>query len=181
MNQLRDTPHNALVKIFSSRKQEKAKAFLSLQELKDLPPELLMMLEVLRTLWSIPKGANMNEILTPERVLEIGEEWKRYLLQNLPVDELDAYANPVYRQTLFEEGREEGIEEGIEKGIEKGAVSAKQKTFMMILEYKFGEISDVIKEMITMVDDVDKLDQWLNRALDAKLLSDLWEHVDDTE
>jgi len=74
-----------------------------------------------------------------------------------------------------EKGREEGIEKGREEGIEKGVVSAKQNTFVMILEHKFGEISDVIAEMITLVDDVDELDQWLNRALDAKTLGDLWE------
>jgi len=54
-------------------------------------------------------------------------------------------------------------------------VERKQNTFVMILEHKFGEISDVIAEMITLVDDVDELDQWLNRALDAKTLGDLWE------
>jgi len=90
---------------------------------------------------------------------------------------ITAYKERIYEQGL-EEGEEKGIEKGekgIEKGIEKGTISTKQKTFIMILEYKFGKVSDVISEMITMVDDVDELDGWLNRALDAESLGDLWE------
>jgi len=91
LNQLRDEPHNALTKIFASRKKEKAKAFLSLQKLEGLPSELLNVLEALWTLWSLPEGTNMNEILTPERVLEMSKEWKSFMFQQLSAEEADIY------------------------------------------------------------------------------------------
>lgn len=58
----------------------------------------------------------MSEILTPERVLEIGQEWTRLLLSNLPPEQLDAYINPDYKRTLLDSGRAAGREEGREEG-----------------------------------------------------------------
>lgn len=41
------------------------------------------MLKGLQTIWSLPEGIKMNEILTIEQVMEIGEASKRILLENL--------------------------------------------------------------------------------------------------
>lgn len=112
LNELRDEPHNALVKAFASRQREKAKAFRLLRRFWRLSAELLLMFEVLQAIWSLPEGATMNEILTPERVIEIGQEWKRILLSDLPPEELDAYINPEYKRALLNSGRQEGREEG---------------------------------------------------------------------
>ncbi|MEZ4864635.1 MAG: hypothetical protein R3C14_25215 [Caldilineaceae bacterium] len=54
----------------------------------------------------------MNKVLTPERVMEIREEWKRIFLKNLSPKDLDAYLNPEYKRALLTAGREEGREEG---------------------------------------------------------------------
>jgi len=49
------------------------------------------------------------------------------------------------------------------------------------LEHKFGEISDVIVEMIQQVDNISDLNDWINRALSAESLSDLWEEPTDEQ
>ncbi|MEZ4868019.1 MAG: hypothetical protein R3C14_42215 [Caldilineaceae bacterium] len=112
LNELRPEPHNALVKAFASRHQEKLTAFRLLRQFWRLSAELLLMLEVLQAIWALPEGAAMEEILTPERVMEIGEEWKRILLRNLSSEELDTYLDPAYKQTLLRAGQAEGREEG---------------------------------------------------------------------
>ena len=58
-------PHNAFVKAFASRPAQKAKALATIRQQTDLSDELLGYFEVLRTLWSLPEGAVMNELLTP--------------------------------------------------------------------------------------------------------------------
>jgi hypothetical protein len=57
---------------------------------------------VLRALWALPEGAAMNEALTPERVLEIGREWKRIFFQHATIDELDEMISPESLQKLTE-------------------------------------------------------------------------------
>lgn len=51
----------------------------------------------------------MTETLIPERVMAIGEEWKKVLLQSMTTEELDTYF-PAYKQTLLEQGLEQGLE-----------------------------------------------------------------------
>ena len=157
LNDLRDEPHNALVKAFASRKAEKAKAFGLLRRFWQLSSELLLMLEVLQTIWSLPEGATMNEILTPERVMEIGEEWKQIFLRNLSPEELDAYINPEYKRSLLTAGREEGREEG---------ESALCKTIEQILQRRFEHVPTDVKLLLqhcTLI----QLQELVNPALDT--------------
>lgn len=53
----------------------------------------------------------MSEILTPERVLEIGQEWKRILIQQTPKAELKALLSTELKQELIDQGIEQGIEQ----------------------------------------------------------------------
>ncbi|MCE7982748.1 MAG: hypothetical protein DYG89_16310 [Caldilinea sp. CFX5] len=46
----------------------------------------------------------MNEILTPERVMEIGEEWKRILIHHTPDAEMKKLLSPELKQELIEQG-----------------------------------------------------------------------------
>jgi len=55
----------------------------------------------------------------------------------------------------------------------EGAVSAKRETLIQILVHSFDRIPDVISERIHQADGVEELDEWINRALSAKFLSDL--------
>ena len=66
----------------------------------------------------------MSEILTPERVMQVGETWKKMLLQSMTVEELDSYL-PTYKQQILEQGLEQGI------------VSAKRETVRAMSARKF--------------------------------------------
>jgi len=104
LNELRDEPHNSFVKLFASRRREKAEALRGLKQVRGLPDDLFELVDGLQALWALPKGENMSEVLTPERVVEIGKEVKQLLLQNLSAEELDKLIAPSYRQGIFEQG-----------------------------------------------------------------------------
>lgn len=109
----RPQQNNAFVKAFASRPAQKAKALATIRQQTDLSDELLTYFEVLRTLWSLPEGATMNEVLTPERVLEIGREWKWILIQHATADELEEMLSPASKQKLTEQEAKQAFREGI--------------------------------------------------------------------
>lgn len=109
LNGLSNEPYNAFVKAFASRPAEKAKALATIRQQPDLSDELVTYFEVLRTLWSLPEGTTMKEILTPEQVLEIGREWKRILIQHATADELDEMLSVESKQTLLKQGVERAV------------------------------------------------------------------------
>lgn len=104
LNQLRNEPHNALVKAFASRSKEKAKAFRLLRRFWKLSAELLLLLQALQAVWSLPEGASMSEVLTPERVLELGQEWTKLLIQQTPKAKLKAWMPTELKQELIDQG-----------------------------------------------------------------------------
>ena len=55
----------------------------------------------------------MNEILTPELVLAMGQEWKRLLIQQTSKAELKAWMPAELKQELIDQGIEQGIEQGV--------------------------------------------------------------------
>jgi hypothetical protein len=92
------------VKAFASRSKEKTKAFRLLRRFWHLSAELLLLLHALQVVWSLPEGATMSEILTPERVLELGQEWKRLLIQQTPNAEMKALLSTELKQELIDQG-----------------------------------------------------------------------------
>ncbi|MCB0063088.1 MAG: hypothetical protein KDE19_13280 [Caldilineaceae bacterium] len=103
LNELRDVPHNAFVKAFASRQIQKRKAFEQLNKLDNLPVKLSIYIQGLREIWSLPKGDEMNDILTPERVMEVGEAWKRNLLRNMTPEELETYlSNDQWKKNILQ-------------------------------------------------------------------------------
>lgn len=105
----------------------------------------------------------MNEILTPERVMEIGEEWKRIFLHNLSPEEIDAYINPEYKQNV------------IEQGIEQGEI-VMSRTIEQILQRRFGSIPDVVTALLTQCK-LAELNDLVNPALDAVDLAAFLSHL----
>ena len=124
------------------------------------------MLEGLQAIWSLPEEATMNEILTPERVMEIGQEWKRIFLSNLPPEELDAYVNPDYKRTLLNAGREAGREEGREQG-----EAALYNTLAQILQRRLGAVPPSVSDQLRQCT-LGELNSLVNAALDATTWDD---------
>ena len=79
----------------------------------------------------------MNEILTPERVLEIGQEWKRILIQHTPKAEL--------KELLSTELKQELIEQGIDQKTEAIVLAMQAKGFDL------GVIADITGLTVTAV------------------------------
>ena len=166
LNGLSDAPHNAYVKAFASRRAEKAKAFSAIRTQPDISDELLTYFEVLRTVWSLPEGVAMDETLTPERVLEIGREWKRILIQHTPPDEMDEMLPVEYKQHFIDQGIEQGIERGIEQGIERGIEQGMYSTLVEILRHRLGEMPAAVETRLQSCT-LDQLNALVNPVLDV--------------
>ena len=90
LNELRNEPFNAYVKCFASRKKEKEAAF---ETLEGMGAEglfhyhkLWSYLAGLKTYWFI-EGGTMEEAITPEKIMEIGERWRQAYISSLTVEE----------------------------------------------------------------------------------------------
>jgi hypothetical protein len=97
LNKLRNEPHNAFVKCFASRKSAKGAAFKTLtqSDFARLPGLLWIFLIGLRRLWAVAEGEEiMHEMLTPEHVLEMGQQWQKLLLEQMSVEERLAGLRP---------------------------------------------------------------------------------------
>lgn len=90
LNELRDAPHNAFTQCFASRQQVKQDAFTTLGHEADeaITGELLSFLAGLQKHWLKKGDEIMSEGLTPEKVLELGQEvLKEALLKQLTLEE----------------------------------------------------------------------------------------------
>jgi len=100
LNELADTSHNAFLKCFASHKKAKVAAFATVTKyhFDRIPWLLYVFLIGLQRLWSIPEGEEtMKEKLTPERVLEMGEEWYKLIIRNMNPEERLAALTPEER------------------------------------------------------------------------------------
>jgi len=90
LNDLSAEPHNAFVKTFASRRQQKREAFATMKRtgLSWLTAKLQWFLAGLQTYWfSTDTGEDfMKQQLTPEKVMALGEEWILACLATLPVE-----------------------------------------------------------------------------------------------
>lgn len=159
LNELRDAPHNAYVKAFASRRAEKAKALAAIRAQPDIGDELLTYFEVLRTVWALPEGVTMDESLTPERVLEIGREWKRILIQHTPPEEMDTLLPAAYKQHFVEQGKRAMI-----------------GTLTEILKHRLGAMPSAVAERLQTCTLV-QLNTLVNPALDAATWEEFAAHL----
>lgn len=123
LNELQPKQHNAFIKCFASRTNEKRKAFsLIRRELQgDLSTQLYWFIKGLWEHWFKKGKAEMREPLTSEKVLEIGKMWTdnvfsiippeealsyykpQELLSRLPVEEIEAYLQSLKSKPKSEE------------------------------------------------------------------------------
>jgi len=90
LNELSGEPHNAYIKCFASRMQEKKAAFRILggQNIGPLSEELLWFLQGLWKHWFSKGGAPMKQELTPEQVMEMGRMWGDVYLSTLSAEKV---------------------------------------------------------------------------------------------
>lgn len=89
LNELADTPYNAWIKCFASRKQEKKSAFEILmgKNFTSLTHRLQWYLEGLLHYWFSTGDNDMEIEIKPEDVMKIGKKWRQAVLSTLTLEE----------------------------------------------------------------------------------------------
>ncbi len=89
LNELSDAPHNAFIKCFASRQKEKNSAFAVLRkQFNQLDNDVRWVLEGLMRHWLVVKGGlDMEAELTPEKVVELGKQFERAILESLTAED----------------------------------------------------------------------------------------------
>jgi len=62
---------------------------------------------------------------------------------------------------LVKKGIQEGLQQGLQQGVQQGIQKGKQEALIRILEARFGEIEDSLKERIKAIEEVEKLEELL--------------------
>ena len=69
----------------------------------------------------------------------------------------------------FQQGIQEGIQQGLQQGLQQGkiegVIEGKQESLIKILEIRFGEIEESLKERIKSIREVEKLNNLLASAI----------------
>ena len=98
LNDLPPHPHNAFVKLFASREQEREAAIAALDAptITESAPLYAYMMGLQRTL-DVKGESDMAELLTPDKILEIGEEIRQRVLETATPEEKLAGLDPQER------------------------------------------------------------------------------------
>jgi len=62
-----------------------------------------------------------------------------------------------------------GLEKGLQQGRQEGRQQGEARTLLRLLERRFGPVSELMQARVSAAD-LDSLDQWLDRVLDAPTL-----------
>lgn len=127
LNDLPAVPHNAFVKLFASQRKEREAAFAAL----DAPtlaesPSLLAYMFGLRQIFEVEGEGEMAEKLTPEKVMEIGEQVRRKALEAATLDDFD---ESLRRRILEEASTEERL---------VGLTNAERRALLRLLQEEMG-------------------------------------------
>lgn len=65
------------------------------------------------------------------------------------------------------------FQEALAESQQQGALHNQQRTLLRLLRHKFGEVPEGIVKQIAAADNLEQLDQWLDRVLDAGSLAEM--------
>ena len=98
LNELPPQPHNAFVKLFASREQEREAAFATLAApTVTMSPQLHAYMFGLQETLEVKGGRDMAEMLTPDKIMEIGEKIRQRVLETATPEERVAGLDPQER------------------------------------------------------------------------------------
>ncbi|MEO5368880.1 MAG: DUF4351 domain-containing protein [Magnetococcus sp. DMHC-1] len=157
LNELADEARNAPLKCFSSRHEERKKAFETIKH-AGLFRISIAFERIMTGLWRLMmKGAlNISEIegVTPEDVSRLGKEWFESMVDMTPDEEL--FSLPRLGNRLVQ-GRQE----------ERASVLLK------ILHRRFPDLPTWVESKV-LAANLDTLDAWIDRAIDAYSLNSVF-------
>ncbi|MEO5371274.1 MAG: hypothetical protein H7833_14470 [Magnetococcus sp. DMHC-1] len=156
-----DESQNAPLKCFSSRHEERAKAFATVKR-AGLFRLSVAFEQIMVGLWRLlMKGAlDIPEIegITPEDVAQLGKEWFESMVEMTPDEEL--FSLPRLGHRLVQEHRD-GHQEG------------KADVLLRILYRHFPNLPTWVESRV-LATNLDTLDVWIDRAIDARSLNDVF-------
>ena len=179
LNELPNTPNNAVLKCFASRREEYKKAFETIKS-SGLLNKSLMFEWLIIGLWRIVMkqlGPDPEvDGWTPENMMQLGREWFDSIIEATPAEEVMKHYKPEervaglnIRDRLAGLGKQEIVLAGEQKG--EAAILTRQ------LQRRFGALSNATQEKIASAD-LPTLEAWSLRILDAKLLEEVFEDLD---
>ena len=150
LNEIADEPHNAIIKCFASRKQEKGKAFETINHhvLPSRASTALAWITIGLSRVMMGKVLDNPAITgwTPDDIVKLGKEW--------------------IESKVIEFSRQEGRQEGRQE--ESTAV------LLRLLQRRFGNVPTWVHKKIAKAD-LSTLGEWNLRILDAKSLEDVFD------
>ncbi|MBA7688565.1 hypothetical protein ES703_97049 [subsurface metagenome] len=81
-------------------------------------------------------------------------------------------------ERLIKRGKVEGIREGIHRGKLEGEILEKQHVLLRLLDKKFGGIDEAEKGKVMNIRDRNRLDQAIDRLLDAESIDEVLQPLD---
>ncbi|MBF0627099.1 MAG: DUF4351 domain-containing protein [Magnetococcales bacterium] len=165
LNQLADQPHNAPLKCFASRMDERRRAFKTLEqdEWVRVSKSFNAVLAGLRSNLMQNSLSHLdNAGLTPDSVMRIGRRMLEATLDMMDDDEL--YAIPKLGHFLSRK---------LQDGAKQGEQFGEAKILTRQLQRRFGTLPDWASERITKADS-SSLEEWGVRVLDAHSLEEVF-------
>jgi len=137
LNKLRPETHNAYIKLFASREEEKQKAFDLLAKIKKLPSWLWLYMSGLKQVMFPWKGEEeMTVEITADYVMKIGAQMRESLLANLSVEERLRGLKPEDRMKV---GASLSMDERL-RGLKPEEVLSRYKPEEVLSRYKPEEV-----------------------------------------
>lgn len=112
----------------------------------------------------------LRYICTVDNETDLKEYMKQVAAINAPKFEEEFMT---IAEQLISKGRQEGRQEGRQQGMQQGMQQGEAKTLVKILEKRFGSVPASIMHQIQTAD-TGKLDAWIDAALDASSLQDIF-------
>jgi len=157
LNELADEAQNAPLKCFASRQEERKKAFETIEH-AGLFRISVAFERTIVGLWRLLMKGSLNspemEGITPEYVSQLGKEWLDWLVDVTPNDEL--FSLPKFGLCLEQKLQEE------RSGI-----------LLRILRRHFSNLPAGVESKVIAAN-LDTLDAWIDRAIDARSLNDVF-------
>ncbi|WP_395834751.1 hypothetical protein [Cystobacter fuscus] len=78
-----------------------------------------------------------------------------------------------YGEELIEQGRQQGLAQGLVRGREEGLARGRAESLLRILAFRGIHVEEATRQRILDCTDMDTLDGWFDRALQAMTLSEV--------
>ena len=150
LNEIDDTPHNAVFKCFASRQKEKNKAFDTMEH--DVLPyrQTADLASIIAGIMRVMMEKTLDDSCvaewTPDDIMEIGRKW------------IDSKV----------------VEANLQKGRQEGRQEEAASMLLRLLQRKYGSVPSRICEKITKAD-LATLEEWSLRFVDAQSLKDVFQ------